>query len=209
MLTYDLDTLYTGTSPSSATQPWLRATLTELGGADLGKIEFKLEAVNLTDPESVKNWWFNYSGTASDLMLDSGSMTAGSFALPTLGDAANSAAGTDFDFSFDFATGNPADRFTQGDVFTGIISGTSPLDLAMFNIVEIPNTITDGLVSAAHVQSIGVNGDSGHIGSTGDNGNPPPPPPEIPEVSQVAGAAVLGAGVLLTYIRGRRKEQVA
>lgn len=191
---------WNGTPPTGPT-PWLEAAFSDTSTA--GVVDMTLTAKNLSDNagnlEDVQDWFFNLDPalTLSDLSFHFVSQT-GTFTDPTLIYSTHGAQTTQgnvpFDIDVSFSTGNPSDRFTQGDSITYSItySGTGTFNADSFAFTSSKGSFGP-FYDSAHIQNTGSNGQgSGDIATT-----------SIPEPASAAMAAA--AGALLT-LRPRRRE---
>ena len=187
---YDLDVVYTGATPGE-TPPWLRATFTDNAsdGVSPGTVKLTLEALNLAPGEFVKNWWFDISSEVKleGLMITSPTV-AGSFNVPTLGDAANSGAGYRFDFSFDY---EKQPRFDDGDIFSMVlVNDAQNLTALDFFLPNATGNTVGPLYTAAQINGID-GGYSAHIGDT---------PPSLPD----GAPGLVGCLTLLALLVGKQ-----
>ena len=181
VLKFDLDFEFSGaTPPAGLTTPWITATFDDsYGGTDT--VRLTMSADNLVGTEFIEDWFFNF-----DDNLD---VTKLSFALVgTPGSTPNNIdTGKDtykadgdgfFDIKFDFPPppGEFGDKFTAGETVIYDITYTSAIDVYAFNYGSAPGGGAGTFLSAAHIQSIGENDDSGWIGN---NGAPVPEPATI------------------------------
>ena len=223
VVTFELDTEFSGATPPQGTAPWLIATFEDVG-ADT--VRLTLEG-NLTANEEVKGqnggWYFNLTPDSSvgslAIAFDS-SLSTGNFDGSWLFGADSFKADGDgfFDFrvvfgdssgSFDFAFGSGGTfNGTEVAVFTLSMAG---LDAADFNTGS--ENSAKSYVSAAHVQSIDIprNGEVDKDGSgwiTDVNERDNSDLPGLPEPTSLA-AWLLGSAGLGIILRGRMKKAAA
>jgi hypothetical protein len=197
----DSNNAWNGTSPTGAT-PWLEAKFTD--SSTPGVVDMTLTAENLStnsgNLEDVQDWFFNIDPalTPSDLSFNFVSKT-GTFTTPTIvattDDAQKTQGNVPFDVDVSFATGNPSDRFTQGDSITYSITYGGA---GTFNANSFAFTTSKGafgpFYDSAHIQNTGSNGQgSGDIASTTVT---------VPEPASVGAA---GAAALLLMRRPRAR----
>jgi hypothetical protein len=174
ILTMDSTDAWNGTSPTGPT-PWLEATFTDAG---TNTVTMKLTAENLStnsgNAEDVMDWLFNLDPalTPSNLMFNFVSQT-GSFTDPTINATTHGGQTTQgnvpFDIDVAFATGNPSNRFSQGDSITYTITDThagDTLDAESFDFTTSKSPFGP-FYDSAHIQNTGSNGNgSGDIAAT-------------------------------------------
>lgn len=166
-LIFQLNQTYSGTSPTGPA-PWLIATFQDAGA---NTVSLTLNASGLRADEFVSSWYFNIAPGFGEAILpnpDTGAFNYGGQY------SAGSAQG--FDIQFVFPTSN-ANRFGAGDSITYSLQGEG-LDESDFNYLN--NNGLGLYYSAAHVQSIGLNGESGWIATGGSNTTPSPSPSPPP-----------------------------
>jgi len=197
MLTFNLDTEFSGATAPAGSTPWLTATFNDGGGT--GSVTLTMQATNLTGTEFISGWYFNldpiYNPASISLSatntsaLTGWSATAGTDCCKADGDG-------NFDIQFSFLNND----FTAGESASYLISlagiTANSFDFLSASGGNSPN----GLKTAAHIQSIGPTGaNSGWI--TGGGGGTPPETPPVPEPSTFL---LLGGGLLGLY--GLRKR---
>jgi hypothetical protein len=160
----DSGNAWNGTSPTG-TPPWLEAVVTN-DGTD--QVTLKLSAINLSDNsgnlEDVQDWFFNTDPALnlSDLTFAAGAKT-GTFTTPTVNFTTHGGEKTQgdvpFDIDFSFATGNPSDRFTNGDsiTFTVTYGGSGTFDENSFSFTSSKGSFGP-FIDSAHIQNTGSNG---------------------------------------------------
>jgi hypothetical protein len=204
VITMDVNNVWNGTSPTGAT-PYLRA---QFGDTSPGTVTLMLSALNLStnkgNAEDVQDWFFNL-----DPALDPSKLTfspksqVGSFTAPTITDGAQDSVKTQgnvpFDVDFGFATGNPSDRFVEGDsiTYTVTYSGAGAFDADSFAFTTSKSPFGP-FYTSAHIQNTGSNGNgSGDI--SGDS---------IPEpASGGIIAASFGFALFFRRRNGARRQQ--
>lgn len=143
-LSFELDTVYTGGTPSGPT-PWLAATFDDTLDAfgDNG-VRLTLTAPNLASGEFVTQWVFNLNTalTASGLTFTqvtnntTGLVVPGDITTSLNGESSLGADGLkNFDITFNFPDENQpvGTRFEQGDVFSVDMSRVGLLSSGDFN----------------------------------------------------------------------------
>jgi hypothetical protein len=170
IVTFYLDYEFSGAQQPQGPTPWATATIEDTG---LDKVTLTMETTNLVDSEFVSEWYFNFSGDATQLSftpVDTADATVNGVLTDNTNSNAQFKADGDgfFDIKFDFAPppGNPtATKFTGGEtiVYDITLAGISASD---FNMFSAPGGGNGAYLSAAHVQSIS---DTGYCdGSTPD-----------------------------------------
>jgi hypothetical protein len=204
VMTFELDYELSGATSPSGTTPWLTATFDDEDSP--GLVKLTMETTNLIGDEYVKVWLFNldpnldptrlnciYDGTNSSLpetLVDIGFTESAGTTLPS---DLNSAFKADGDGYFDIRFGFPesGDVFGAGEVLIYEITGIDTLMASSFNSSSVKGGCAGTHLSAAHIGSIGCNGDdSGWVGA-----NPVPIP---------AAVSLLGSG--LVGLVGLRKK---
>ncbi|MDX1950848.1 MAG: hypothetical protein SFY81_01620 [Verrucomicrobiota bacterium] len=161
-LVYELDRKVTS-SPVSVNETWLRATFTEVSST---RVDLVLEAVHL-DGGFLGNWWFNYSGSPSDLNMSVVSKTGtfGNFSLgyqsgsKKINGFGNGLGSFDFDFNLTIKNNTGANRFDNNDSVR-----ISFIDAGGINASDFALAESHGLFTMAHVQGVGCDEDSVKIG---------------------------------------------
>jgi hypothetical protein len=165
-VTYDFNFEFSGGTSPVGSAPWLRVNFDDGGSA--GSVDMTFTAVNLTANEFVSKAYFNLDPQllASGLVFSAPTKT-GTFTSPTISLGTNAyQAGPDglFDVRFDFATGGGANgRFGAGEAVKYTVSGYAGLVASSFAYLSFPSGGQGPFPVAAHVQSIGANGDSGWV----------------------------------------------
>lgn len=161
-LQYNLDTKYSGVSPGSSA-PWLTAVFdsNEANDKDPNKVLLTMSAPNLTAPEGVRRWCFNFTLDPNGLTF---SHVSGPVAVEIRQNVTLPAGGGGyFDFLFIFADG----EFNSGNTSVYEISYTSPITAGNFSKISEPGGGRGRYGSAALVNNI--NGDN-KLGWIGDSG---------------------------------------
>lgn len=152
------------TSPLSTITPWLTITTVDTGEKQVS-MEFKV--ANLTDPEYIKEWYFNVNDSL-DLNFLSFTQTSssGQFDAPTISKSTNFyQADSDgkYDVLLTFSINNSAEqRFTRGDtlIYTVEYTGSQPFNSSSFDFLSDPvsGNIYGPFQSAAKVNTTGTDG---------------------------------------------------
>lgn len=158
IVTYEFDTVFSGTAPSGGT-PWMTAVFDDGGVA--GSVELTLSTSGLTGNENVKGVYFNLEPFSADLAIShvSGVEPTGTSSSE---DAFKADGDGFFDILIEYADA-VADRFGAG--MESVLQLTAAgLTADMFNALSLGSgNSPDGQFAAAHVRSIGEGGDSGWI----------------------------------------------
>ncbi|HUS45955.1 MAG TPA: PEP-CTERM sorting domain-containing protein [Phycisphaerae bacterium] len=170
IITFQLDHEFSGGTPPAGLAPWLTATFDD--GSDLtdGIVTLTLAATNLTGSEKTKEWYLNLDPvlTPGDLEFTVASKT-GAFDDPTISRGTNAyQAGSDgeYDILFAFTHSGPAMKtFGEGDSiqYTVRLIGSTALGAGSFDFLSEPAGGHGPYSTAAHVQSIGPDEDSGWV----------------------------------------------
>ena len=161
VVSFDLSVEFSGATPPASEAPWLTATFDD--GDTAGSVTLTLDTTGLVDSEYVSDWMFNLDPTLdpTDLIFSLQTKT-GSFDDPTISTGVNSfrADGSGyFDIQFTFATAK-AKRFGVGESVAFVITGIDSLTAGSFDFL-CTDASPGPYPTAAHVQSIGENEDSG------------------------------------------------
>ena len=168
MVSFDLSVEFSEATPPVGEAPWLNATFDDEGSS--GSVVLTLTTPNLTGVECVSNWIFNLDTNLDPTALVFSSPTkTGSFNNPGINTGTNSfnaAAGVGyFDIEIIFETGGGLDaRFGVGDAVEYTITTTeigASLTADSFDFLSEFAGSHGPFPTAAHVQSIGDNEDSG------------------------------------------------
>lgn len=161
-ITFDLNYEFSGgQSPVGDRVPWLQATFTDHAAGVL----LKMEAVNLTAAEWVKEWYFNFDDTknVNDLVFtyQGGIEASLNKKVPQL-----QADGVGvFDFKFQFPQAK-FKRFGINSTSIYLITGIDGLNVHDFDFLSDIKGKKGIFTSAAHIGSIGEDAeDSGWIGA--------------------------------------------
>jgi len=162
-ITFDLNYEFSGgQSPVGDPLPWLRATFTD----DTNSVLLKMEAVNLTAAEWVKEWYFNFDDTkkVNDLVFThqdgiKASINRHEPQLRAGGDGV-------FDFKLQFPSAK-SKRFGINSTSIYLITGIDGLGARDFDFLCEVKGQKGIFTSGAHIGSIGKNAEgSGWIGAT-------------------------------------------
>lgn len=149
---------FSGATAPAGSAPWLTATFDD--GGTSGSVVLTLSASGLTGTEFVSAWYFNVDPFANLTSITQTSTDP--LATISIGEDGFKADGDGlFDFKIDFA----ANAFTSGDTAVFAILGTGLLAGAFSAVSALMGgPESGGLLAAAHVQSIGIDGeDSGWV----------------------------------------------
>ena len=198
VVSFDLSIEFSGATPPVGAAPWLNATFDDEGSS--GSVLLTLTTPGLTDIECVSNWMFNLDPSLDPTNLQFSAPTkTGSFDDPlisTVVDNFKADGAGYFDIWFAFTTGGGSDlnkRFGVGDAVEYTITTTetgASLTAESFDFLCTPAD-HGPFLTAAHVQSIGGDEDSGWTTA-----------PEPATLSLLT----IGGGLLL--IRRRKRENL-
>jgi len=163
LVSFDLKAEFSGATPPTGETPWLNATFDDEDSA--GSVILTLTTPNLTGTEFVSEWVFNLdTGLDPTALAFSAPTKTGSFDNPdiyTWVDKFKADGAGYFDIKIDFAIGDGLGaRFGAGEAVEYTITGTDSLTAESFNFLCTPAD-HGPFPTAAHVQSIGDNEDSG------------------------------------------------
>jgi hypothetical protein len=194
----NLTTEFSGGTPPAGSTPWATATIDDSFG-DANTVRLTMSAQNLTGTEFISSWHFNLNPALNPTQLTFNQVSSGATvtSVETGVDAFQADGDGRFDIRFNFQTSAGAGRLNDNETVVYDISYTSALTASAFDFGSAPGGGNGTFRSAAHVQSIGLNGqDSGWIG----DGVSPPPPSGVPEPTSLLlvglGIAGLGASAL-------------
>lgn len=171
---FPLDLQYTdgGRDPASSSLPWITATF-EDSASDLNTVRLTMAADNLTASEYISQWYFNF-----DPALDVSRLSFTAYdisSIPTFDISNDIVTGADsykaggdgyFDIMIDLPTSNAKGgdrRFINSEEVILDFTYDSPITASSFNFISNGG---QPFHTAAHVQSIGPNDDSGWIANT-------------------------------------------
>jgi hypothetical protein len=204
-LSFQIDTLLTGTAPTSA-PGWLELTFTN---AASGHVSFTITSSLEVSSEFISDVVFNVDPLLTPSLVNFGSppiSKTGTFTNPTITKTTPNmqtlTPGVNFDIALAFKTAN-AQRFNGTDSITWDLTYGGPLPLGVvfnadsFNFFNIDsNPEKSGFYFLAHFQGIPTGQGSGKLGDK-VNG--------VPEPSTLL---LLGAGLVGFGILGRRKFRI-
>jgi len=175
-----------GPSPVGDPVPWLRATFTD----DTGGVLLKMEAVNLTAAEWVKEWYFNFDDTKKVNGLVFTHQDGIKASINRQEPQLRAGSGGVFDFKLQFPSAN-SNRFGINSTSIYLITGIGGLGAHDFDFLCEVKGQKGIFTSAAHVGSIGKDAEgSGWIGAT-----------PVPEPATIF---FLGTGLLGLFVFKKR-----
>lgn len=184
-ITFDLNYEFSGATSPSGTGPWLVATFEDVSGG----VQLTLTS-NLSRNEFVgqKGWYFNFDPS---LNLDNLSFIyqSGTEAASIQKEEQNKYK-ADGDGFYDIRFTWDANVFGTGDFVTYLITSSESISVQSFNFTSLPGGGNGTYFSAAHIQGIGNDSDSGWIA----------PIAPVPEPSTLL---LLGGGILSFVLLGR------
>ncbi len=170
-------------TPPAGSTPWLTATFDDSFGGD-NTVRLTMTAPNLTGPESVGDWYFNFdpnltltAGTPEtpgnltffEVLSDGVDMSNKKTGPYTGRDAFKADGDGWYDIKIDFPPppggGQNDPRFETGDTVIYDITYISPITVNSFNFFSTEGGGQGTYLSAAHIQQTGLSGgDSGWVG---------------------------------------------
>lgn len=168
ILTFELDTEFSGGSEPAGTAPWVTVTFNDFGGS--GLVRLTIETSGLSGSEFLTGFYFNFDPDFDPFLLGTQNEDTSDTSQTDFTKSTNCCKADGdgwFDFQFDFANND----FTAGETWS-IELVLTDLTVDFFNFLSYgAGNSPSGLYVAAKIQGIGENGqDSGWI--TGDgNGN--------------------------------------
>ncbi|UCB54725.1 MAG: VPLPA-CTERM sorting domain-containing protein [Thiotrichales bacterium] len=162
-VTFNLDIEFGGAQQPQGPTPWITAVVDDSFG-DANTVRLTMNATNLVGSESIANWFFNFSGDATQLTftgVDTADATVNEILTDNTGSDANLKPAGDgfFDFGFDFAPppGTSPARFTAGETMVYDISYIAAITAADFDLFSTPGpgqAEKQPYLSAAHILQI-------------------------------------------------------
>ncbi len=204
VISFELDTEFSGATPPEGTAPWATATFDDSFGGS-STVRLTMSAGGLFDKEFLSRWYFSFDPTLdpSKLSLTPVDITAvalSGFSFSTGVDAFKADGDGLYDILFDFPPppGKFTSKFTAGESLILDLTYVSPISASSFDFLSTPGGGHGPFKSAAHVQGIGpTDADSGWI-APGDG-------VEVPEPTTLwlFGAALLAIGFVARRQRTR------
>jgi len=160
-LTFDIGFIFTGTGVPTNPAPWLNATFDDGGSA--GSVDLTISAVGLTASEKVKGVYLNLDPTLDPTQLVFSDMIkTGSFENPVIStgvDGYKADGDGYYDILIEFNPDGASKAFNGGEAVKYSITLTS-LSASSFDFVSAPDGGEGEYKTAAHLQNLGVSGDS-------------------------------------------------
>lgn len=201
VLTFELDTEFSGGVPPAGPTPWLTATFDDAADAiGANGVRLTMSTSGLTAAEFVDVWLFNFNPALDPTLLSFttiGAPTAVLTGISTGVDAFQADGDGRYDILFDWQNGPPSDRFNAGQTFVVDIAYTSAIDVSDFDFLSAPGGGHGPFTTAAHVQGIGTAAQGSGWIAPGGNGVSIPEP---------AALSLLGVGLLATGLLARRRR---
>ena len=161
ILNFDLMVEYSGGTPPTGPDPWLHAVFADVSGG----VELTLINGLYGSTEFVPSWMFNLDPALDPLKLNftivSGTQT--NAVVSTGKDEFRAAGGGYFDIRFAWPTAHSDDRFKGGEAVTYLITSSEPITAMSFESLSAPGGGQGPFPTAAKVQGIGPNDESGWI----------------------------------------------
>jgi len=191
-----LNTTFSGTAPAGP-GPYVNELFTDVSP---GTVSVTFSNVGLTGTEFISGLYINLNtnmdATQLNLQLIGETAGLGPVTISLGRDAFKADGDGKYDLLFSFTT-DTTGRFAQSDWISYKITGIPTLTAADFNYLSAPAGGVGPFISAAHVQSIGSNGDSGWIRPTDYS---------IVIAPEPASGAVLALGAVVLFARRWRSS---
>jgi hypothetical protein len=161
ILTLNFDIEFSGATAPAGSSPWITATFTDV----VGGVNLKINPVNLVGSEFIGEFSINLNPALNPNNLTFGLVSGQAAGAIQKGvDCCKADGDGFFDVMLDYANSG-GNRFTAGETSEYFISGIAGLDVSDFNFTSVNGPAgKTGFLAAAHIQSIGANGnDSGWI----------------------------------------------
>jgi hypothetical protein len=175
VISFDLDTEFSGATPPAGAAPWVKATFDDGGSA--GSVKLTVSTMGLTGTEFLSAFYFNLNPSlnAGSLTIANENTADTSWTSRTFGTDCCKADGDGF-FDGRFTFG--ANDFTSSETWSIDLS-LAGITASSFDFLSTgAGNSKNGLLVAAHIQGIGPTGDeSGWI--TGGNGGQVPEPASL------------------------------
>jgi len=163
IVSFNLNTIFSGTGVPTNPAPWATATITDVSP---GQVTLTVVASGLTANEKVKDVYLNLDPALNPtLLVSSGFTKTGTFTTPTITGSANAykADGDgyyDIDVAFD--TGNSNKTFDGGEAVSCTLTLTG-LTASSFNFVSSSGGGQGQYYIAAQLQNLGTSGQSAWV----------------------------------------------
>jgi hypothetical protein len=201
---FQFDTVFSGTNSPAAPAPWVAVAFQDVTP---GTVKVTISNPGLTGSEFIGGLYLNLNpGLNPNGLVFTPLSSSGGFTLPQVNLGTNQfrADGDgkyDILLSFDTADGM---TFTGGDFVSYQVTGIPTLDSSSFDFLSQPAGGAGPFLAAAHVQSIGSNGDSDWIRPTQMT---PVPEPSVALTTILLGGLWLGGGWVRRVLRTSQSEQ--